>query len=447
MHMPCVEVDSSNYAIPPVDRVTKWVQLTPKEFIFTFKAFQMFTMQQVDDINKLPAVIKSKLPSTMLALPSPVPIQWAHLSADAQSSLWQAFNDSIMPAYVEHKLGPVLFQFPTHFKPAAASCQWIEYCQRQLLPGSVMAVEFRCAEWLDDLHLEETVTWLQGLNIILVGVDETIRLSVEFKKQQRQVAAAVSGGFKPASQMSDGIQDSQSASQAKIPGAKVVTEYKYLDGTRAPQRLPRIALAKTHRNLMYIRVHRREGLDRMLTDEEIDNWAKLLTKFTDDNQPKFKADLSQGERFVIYFLWNTNQDDQSIRNAKNLTAKLSTTAGGKIEVFDWVGEVIEKEKKFGGISYYFAKKKPGLDDSNTNAASPQVASGSNSATPVEAVEAKEAHIKIEKIDAKEENSTNSKKRKIDKVVKESPTKKKQKTTPKVEADRKQPNIAAFFSKE
>jgi hypothetical protein len=62
-------------------------------------------LQQVDDINKLPAVIKSKLPSTMLALPSPVPIQWAHMSADAQSSLWQAFNDSIMPAYVEHKLG------------------------------------------------------------------------------------------------------------------------------------------------------------------------------------------------------------------------------------------------------------------------------------------------------------------------------------------------------
>jgi hypothetical protein len=185
----------------------------------------------------------------------------------------------------------------------------------------------------------------------------------------------------------------------------------------------------------------------MLTDEEIDNWTKLLTKFTEDNQPKFKADLSQGERFVIYFLWNTNQDDQAIRNAKNLTAKLSTTAGGKIEVFDWVGEIIEKEKKFGGISYYFAKKKPGLDYSNTNAASPQIASGSNSATPVEAVEAKEAHIKIEKIDAKEENSTNSKKRKIDKVVKESPTKKKQKTTPKVETDRKQPGIAAFFSKE
>ncbi len=26
-HMPCVEVDSSNYAIPPVDRVTKWVHV------------------------------------------------------------------------------------------------------------------------------------------------------------------------------------------------------------------------------------------------------------------------------------------------------------------------------------------------------------------------------------------------------------------------------------
>ncbi len=88
-------------------------------------------------------------------------------------------------------------------------------------------------------------------------------MSVEFKKQQRQVAAASSGGFKPATQVPDQSQVSQStqkqpASQNKTPGTKVVTEYKYLDGTRAPQRLPRIVLAKTHRNLMYVRVHRRE---------------------------------------------------------------------------------------------------------------------------------------------------------------------------------------------
>lgn len=181
----------------------------------------------------------------------------------------------------------------------------------------------------------------------------------------------------------------------------------------------------------------------MLTDEEIDNWVRLLTAFTEDNQPKFKNDLSQGERFVIYFLWNTNQDDQSIRNAKNLTAKLRAVAEDKIEVFDWVGEVIEKEKKFGGISYYFAKKKPS-DEAITNGNTvSQTAISADSASPVETVEAKEAHIKIE---VKEEKATSSKKRKIDKVVKESPTKKKQKTG-QSETDRKQPGIASFFSKQ
>ncbi len=59
----------------------------------------------MDDINKLPAVVKAKLPSEILVLPSPVSIQWAQMSTDAQSTLWQAFNDSIMPAYAEHKLG------------------------------------------------------------------------------------------------------------------------------------------------------------------------------------------------------------------------------------------------------------------------------------------------------------------------------------------------------
>ncbi len=184
----------------------------------------------------------------------------------------------------------------------------------------------------------------------------------------------------------------------------------------------------------------------MLTDEEIDNWVKLLIKFADDNQQKFKADLSHAERFVIYFLWNTNQDDQSIRNAKNLTTKLNAMAADKIEVFDWVGEVIEKEKKFAGISYYFSKKKP-HEESNNNANTSLPSTGSDTATPVETVEAKETHIKIEKIDKKEVHQASTKKRKIDKVVKESPTKKKQKTMPKAETDRKQPGITAFFNKE
>ena len=61
----------------------------------------------MDDINKLPAVVKAKLPPELLALPSPVPIQWTQMSSDAQSALWKAFNESIMPAHAEHKLGTI----------------------------------------------------------------------------------------------------------------------------------------------------------------------------------------------------------------------------------------------------------------------------------------------------------------------------------------------------
>lgn len=65
----------------------------------------------MDDINKLPAIVKAKLPPSMLALPSPIPIQWTQMSADAQSTLWQSFNDSIMPAFTEHKLGKLALMF------------------------------------------------------------------------------------------------------------------------------------------------------------------------------------------------------------------------------------------------------------------------------------------------------------------------------------------------
>ena len=91
------------------------------------------------------------------------------------------------------------------------------------------------------------------------GIDETIRLSVEFKKQQLQEAAIRNNDFKSALNVSNQTRSAPSTI-GKLPGTKAVTEYKYLDGSRPPQRLPRIVLAKTHRNLMYIRVHRREVL-------------------------------------------------------------------------------------------------------------------------------------------------------------------------------------------
>ena len=36
---PCVEVDSSNYAIPPSNRVASWVSVVPSHFLFHFKVW------------------------------------------------------------------------------------------------------------------------------------------------------------------------------------------------------------------------------------------------------------------------------------------------------------------------------------------------------------------------------------------------------------------------
>jgi len=40
---PCVEIDTSTYAIPRRDAVDRWVKATPAGFLFHVKAFGIFT--------------------------------------------------------------------------------------------------------------------------------------------------------------------------------------------------------------------------------------------------------------------------------------------------------------------------------------------------------------------------------------------------------------------
>ena len=53
----CVEVDSSNYSIPHVDNVLKWIRSTPKNFIFHFKT---------PGSNSVISIFNSLLPAIIL---------------------------------------------------------------------------------------------------------------------------------------------------------------------------------------------------------------------------------------------------------------------------------------------------------------------------------------------------------------------------------------------
>ncbi|MCO5579425.1 hypothetical protein L7F22_033280 [Adiantum nelumboides] len=79
-----------------------------------------------------------------------------------------------------------------------------------------------------------------------------------------------------------------------------------------------VAWALTNSQFMYVRVHRREGSQRLLSETELLCWATRLL-----------AELPKELKGPIYFMWGTDWEDQPIINAKSLNLKLRDTA------FDW----------------------------------------------------------------------------------------------------------------
>lgn len=104
-HFPCVEVDSSCYAIPHKDTVTKWTKQVCKEFLFHFKAFGLFCGSAVQP-NALPQVVRRDhfIPSDA------PPLDVAALPPAAVDQCWTLFNEALAPAFTSNHLGLVLFQ-------------------------------------------------------------------------------------------------------------------------------------------------------------------------------------------------------------------------------------------------------------------------------------------------------------------------------------------------
>ena len=97
----CVEVDSSNYSIPHVDNVLKWIRSTPKNFIFHFKAFGPLC-RNITDTSMLPNYIKAKL---LPAQKNKDKFVITELETHVQDEIWHIYNQALQPVYTAGKLG------------------------------------------------------------------------------------------------------------------------------------------------------------------------------------------------------------------------------------------------------------------------------------------------------------------------------------------------------
>lgn len=163
-----VEVDASYYAMPSARNAALWVQRTPADFVFNFKAYSLMTGHGTT-LAKLPAPVRDSLPADFHTDRKQVYLQ--HLPEPAQRWIWDAFEQALEPLWQAGKLGVVLFQFPPWFHMSRQNMGYIEHCRR-MMPQHRLAVEFRNGSWLEERNAPETMNLLKDHGLTYVCVDE-----------------------------------------------------------------------------------------------------------------------------------------------------------------------------------------------------------------------------------------------------------------------------------
>jgi uncharacterized protein YecE (DUF72 family) len=164
---PVVELDSTFYAIPPIDNAFAWVERTPPDFVFDVKAFRLFTLHQTP-VKTLPAEVR---PEAEGLANSRGNVYYEDLPEPVIGDLWQRFRDSISPFAATGKQGYVLLQFPNWVTKRRSNLKHIERCAARL-EGLPLAIEFRHKSWLGEDDRRETLAFLREQNLALVIVDE-----------------------------------------------------------------------------------------------------------------------------------------------------------------------------------------------------------------------------------------------------------------------------------
>jgi len=163
---PIVEVDSTYYFPPTEHNAAAWVNRTPAHFTFHVKAYSLLTKHPTRP-NSLYADLKPMIANEYQDRRS---LYASHLPEPAIDEVWRRFAEALMPLHSAGKLGVVHFQFPEWFIPGSESRNYIIEVQDRL-PDYRVAVEFRNGLWLNQKHLDSTLSFLEKHRIPFTSVD------------------------------------------------------------------------------------------------------------------------------------------------------------------------------------------------------------------------------------------------------------------------------------
>jgi uncharacterized protein YecE (DUF72 family) len=163
---PLVEVDSTYYALPVRRMAELWLERTPPDFTFDFKAHALMTGQPTE-VRRLPKAIREELPADLQAKNR---IYARDLPREIEEEVWAMFRDGLAPLQENGQLGSILLQYPRWFFPISSSRDAILLAKERL--GDLkFAVEFRNGTWFNDKNRDRTFNFLEDNQIPFVIVD------------------------------------------------------------------------------------------------------------------------------------------------------------------------------------------------------------------------------------------------------------------------------------
>lgn len=159
-----VEVDSSYYRLPDAGMAWRWTQRTPPSFRFHIKAFRAFTGHTTPAsalprdiaaaLNMAPGEPVSQDEPSMLADPTPDALLDPHvdlhvgLPTELRDELWRRYLEAIEPLRQSGQLAAIHFQFSPRVQNDRAGRALVFDTARRL-DGERHAIEFRHRSWFD----------------------------------------------------------------------------------------------------------------------------------------------------------------------------------------------------------------------------------------------------------------------------------------------------------
>ena len=156
-----VEVNSTFYAVPDVKTVTRWAEITPKEFVFDVKLHRVLSRHSAG-LDSLPPELRGKADTTDRGR--------VRLDDKLEAALAQHVKEAIAPLREAGKLGALLLQLTPAFSPRKHELAELEPLLEALAPDRV-AIELRHRGWVEDDRLETTLDWYEQAGAVFVAVD------------------------------------------------------------------------------------------------------------------------------------------------------------------------------------------------------------------------------------------------------------------------------------